>query len=97
MPLHQKITAGVKALVSIDTRNADYSATGRDGLLWLRAGYYTMYVFSYPTGLGAYAEQSGKMMEVLPEGFLDFWVWSASKMRHTFIDVPPNPTPDPTH
>ena len=64
MPLDHSILAGVKSLVSIDTRNAgyfpliyinfisiDYSATGLDGLLWTRAGYYTMYVYSYPNGL----------------------------------------------
>ena len=36
-------------------------------------------------------------MEVLPEGFLDFWVWSASKMRHIEIDKPPAVSPDPLH
>lgn len=36
-------------------------------------------------------------MEVLPEGFLKFWVWSASKMRHLVINEPPAASPDPTH
>ena len=37
------------------------------------------------------------MMEVLPEGFLDFWVWSASKMRHLVIAEPPAVSPDTKH
>jgi len=75
------ITNGIDALIGIDTRNADYSATGKDGLLWIKPGLYIFTVEAYRGG--NLKEYSSKMMEVLPTGFNNYWVWSASKMRHS--------------
>lgn len=82
MPPGTSVTAGVSFLLMISSRNADDSATLYEGLQWGNAGLFELTIQSLTSGLSI-IEYTKTTMQVYPQELLNFWVWSASKMRTT--------------
>ena len=80
MPSTFSITSGVPCLMMISSRNADRSATLKEGLYWQKAGLFEITIESINSANDT-IEYSKKTIEVYPQELTNFWVWSASKMR----------------
>ena len=80
MPLTHSITQNVPFLLMISTRNADDSATLKEGLVWGAPGLFEITVNSKNSG-GTILEYTKKTLEVYPTELVQYWAWSPSKMR----------------
>lgn len=82
LPQGFTMAPGGKYFITISTRGRDSSMSGDEGLTLQASGIYTMLAFAGSTATGNY-EYTYMALEVLPQNFWNYWVYSINKNVNT--------------